>query len=155
MHFDIVSVCNKPPTWLDTGIKEYINRLRQPWQLNLIDIPPPKKKNSSTVSLIDQEGQAILDSVPNNSALICLDERGKSLSTMELHEYIQQLTMSYSKFTFIIGGADGLSKNCIAKSNLTWSLSKLTLPHQVVKLMVCEQVYRIWSLANNHPYHRS
>lgn len=155
MEFNIISVGNKPPKWLDAGIQEYQNRLRRPWQLNFINIDATKKKRANKISLIEQEGSMILESIPNGSAIICLDERGQNLSTLQLLEKINNFSLRYSKFSFIIGGADGIDKSCLEKADLTLSLSKLTLPHQMVKLIVTEQIYRLWSLDNNHPYHRN
>lgn len=156
MEFNIVSLGNKPPSWIDTGIKEYQGRLRRPWQLKFINLESSvKKKKSTKLSLIEQEGMAILEAIPKNSALVCLDEKGKNLTTYDLAEKVNKLSLQYSKFTFVIGGADGLDRSCLEKSDLVWSLSNLTLPHQMVKLMVTEQIYRLWSLDNNHPYHRS
>jgi|SaaInlStandDraft_7_1057024.scaffolds.fasta_scaffold00522_2 23S rRNA (pseudouridine1915-N3)-methyltransferase len=155
MEFNIVSIGNKPPKWLVTGIQEYQNRFRYPWQINFINLSSTKKNKNIKASLIEQEGILTLEAIPKGSAIICLDERGTPFTTLELFKQIEKLAMNYNKFAVIIGGADGIAKSCLEKSNLTWSLSNLTLPHQVVKLMVTEQLYRLWSLANNHPYHRN
>lgn len=154
MELNIISVGNSPPDWVQTGINDYKQRFRKPWQLNFIDINTNKKNKNNKNSIIDIEGEKIIQSLPKSSAFICLDEKGKSITTKEFSSLIDKLSLSYSKVSFAIGGSDGIAPLCLNKANFVLSLGRLTLPHQVAKLLLVEQLYRVWSILHKHPYHR-
>ena len=97
----------------------------------------------------------MLSAIPNNSLITALDVVGKSWSTLELARNLDGWLHGGRDVSLLIGGPDGLSSACKAKAELTWSLSNLTLPHALVRIVVAEQVYRAWSVLKRHPYHRS
>ena len=155
MRFNIIALGNKMPKWIELGFQEYAKRFTKENPLNLIEIPIQKRTASRAVSrLIDEEGQRIINALPPKSVTIALDERGKLWSTQELAAEILNFQRTTSSLNFIIGGPDGLSKDCLAKADLRLSLSKLTLPHPIVRILLIEQLYRALSILNNHPYHR-
>lgn len=101
------------------------------------------------------EGKKILSAIPKNNYVVVLDERGEQWSTLQLAEQMKKWTQSGDDVALVVGGADGLSDQVKAKANKKWALSALTLPHPLVRVMVAEQIYRAWSVVNNHPYHRA
>lgn len=100
------------------------------------------------------EGEKILAAIKPKSLVIALDDQGKQWSTPELACNLQRWRESGQDVSLLIGGADGLAEECLQKAQNIWSLSKLTFPHQLVRVIVAEQIYRAWTIINNHPYHR-
>ena len=97
----------------------------------------------------------MLAAAPKNDLIIALDEHGKEWSTLELAKKLNTWHDEQQNASLLIGGADGLSKDCLQNASIIWSLSKLTLPHQLVRIFIAEQIYRAWSIINRHPYHRN
>ena len=96
----------------------------------------------------------LLLNTKKDDILISLDKDGKSLDTLKLKDNFESWLSSSKNISFLVGGPDGLSSECIKKSNLSWSLSDLTFPHSLVPILIIEQIYRVWSITQNHPYHR-
>jgi 23S rRNA (pseudouridine1915-N3)-methyltransferase len=150
MHIDLICVGQKMPSWVETGFKEYAKRLPR---LNLIEIPLRKRtKNADLARLQRQEGEQMLAAIAQGAYVIALDERGQIWNTPQLAE---QLAHWRRRVALLVGGPEGLSTACLQRAQQRWSLSALTLPHQLVRIVVAEQLYRAWSLLNNHPYHRA
>ncbi len=125
------------------------------YQLILKEIPTAKRAKSLTITKIAEiEGQNLLEAVPKNNLVIALDEHGKEWTTHELAKKISTWHLEQQDISLLIGGPDGLAKDLLKTVPIIWSLSKLTLPHQLVRVVVAEQIYRAWSIINNHPYHR-
>lgn len=144
------------PDWVAAGFNEYAKRLPKNYQLNLIEIPALKRTESSNIKqVIIEEGVKLSAAVPKNNLIVALDEHGKEWSTMELAQKIGDWHVEQQDISLLIGGPDGLSDECKKKARVIWSLSKLTLPHQMVKIFLAEQMYRAWSIINKHPYHRN
>lgn len=144
------------PDWVASGFNEYAKRLPKNYQLNLIEIPALKRTESSNIKqVIIEEGVKLSAAVPKNNLIVALDEHGKEWSTMELAQKIGDWHVEQQDISLLIGGPDGLSDECKKKARVIWSLSKLTLPHQMVKIFLAEQMYRAWSIINKHPYHRN
>ena len=144
------------PTWISSGFSEYSKRLPKNYQLNLIEIPALKRTKSTNIDqIIKEEGTALLAATPKHSLIIALDEHGKEWTTLELTKKLDNWHNEQQDISLLIGGPDGLSKECLQKAQTIWSLSKLTLPHQLVKIFVAEQIYRAWSIISKHPYHRN
>ena len=144
------------PDWVSAGFNEYAKRLPKNYQLNLIEIPALKRTESTNIKqIIIEEGVKLLTAVPKNNLIVALDEHGKEWTTMELAQKISNWHDEQQDISLLIGGPDGLSDECRNKAQAIWSLSKLTLPHQMIKIFLAEQVYRAWSIINKHPYHRS
>jgi 23S rRNA (pseudouridine1915-N3)-methyltransferase len=126
------------------------------YQLNLKEIPVIKRTKSIPIErTIQIEGQKLLAAIPENNLAIVLDEHGQEWTTYELARKISAWHREQQDISLLIGGPDGLAKSLLKNSSITWSLSKLTLPHQLVRVMVAEQIYRSWSIISNHPYHRN
>lgn len=143
------------PTWVSFGFSEYTKRLPKNYQLSLIEVPALKRTKSANVKqIIKEEGLQLLAAAPKNTLIIALDEHGKEWTTLELTKKLNTWYNEQQDISLLIGGPDGLSSDCLQKAQVTWSLSKLTLPHQLVKIFIAEQIYRAWSIINKHPYHR-
>ncbi len=155
MQIEIIAIGQNMPSWVDEACKTYQARLPSNYVLKFKSLPIIKRSKSSNIpNIIKQESDTLLKAVSNNSYIIALDATGKLLSTEQMTKKIEDIKLSYSNISFIIGGPDGLSIDLKQKANETWSLSKLTYAHPVVRVVIAEQIYRCWSLTQNHPYHR-
>ena len=155
MQIDLIAVGKKMPAWIETAVKEYTKRLPKNIPFNLIEITPAiRSKNNNSENFKQQEQDKIETALSSNSIIIALDEKGKSISSQNLANQLQTWIDEQQHISLIIGGADGLSEPLKKKANQTWSLSAMTLPHGLVRVMVVEQIYRAWSITQNHPYHR-
>lgn len=155
MYIDLICIGQKMPTYVEMGFKEYAKRLPAVCSLNLIEIPLRKRsKNADIVRLQRQEGEQMLAAIPQGAYVIALDERGKMWSSPQLSKQLAHWMQDYSRVALLVGGPEGLSAACLQQAQQHWSLSALTLPHQLVRIVVAEQLYRAWTLLNNHPYHR-
>ena len=143
------------PAWVSTGYDEFIKRLPKEFTPLLKEIPPGRRsKNSDLKRAIEEESERILQAIPKDCVVVALDERGKSWTTRQLADQMSDWTGSGRDVALIVGGPDGLSAEVKQRADLKWSLSALTLPHALVRVVLAEQLYRAWSLITNHPYHR-
>lgn len=155
MKLYLIAVGIHMPSWISEGFKDYQKRLLHPCKLDLISIAASKRnKNSNVVQLVAAEEKKILAAIPKQSKKIALDEKGKLWTTRQLAYKLQQWHSDSQDISFLIGGPDGLGIKCLDSAEHIWSLSPLTLPHMLVRIIVAEQLYRAWSLLKNHPYHR-
>lgn len=144
------------PDWVQTAWQEYARRFPRGISLQLKEIPLAKRvKNSDVKSLRQAEGAALLEAVPRGHRVIALDERGKQWSTMELAEHLRSWMREERGACFLVGGPDGLPAQCRDQARDVWALGRLTLPHPLVRTILAEQLYRAWTITQNHPYHRS
>ncbi len=144
------------PDWVQAGVAQYQKRL--PRELSLVwrDIPLARRgKDSKPEKLRELEGEQILKAVPAGDRIIALDVKGKAMSTPQLAERMRDWQMSGDNISLLIGGPDGLSPACLQQAQQRWSLSELTLPHPLVRVVLVEQLYRAWTITVNHPYHRA
>lgn len=156
MKIHLVAVGTRLPSWVQNGYQEYAQRLPRECALQLIEIPAAKRSPKAEVArLVQAEGQRLLAAVPHATLLIALDERGCAWSTLELAQQLAAWMQQGRDISLLVGGADGLSALCLQRAAHRWSLSPLTLPHALVRIVVAEQLYRAWSLLHNHPYHRA
>ena len=142
------------PDWVETACGEYLKRMPREATVEIIEIKPDKRasgKNSTTVQ--EAEAKRILEAC-GRDYLIALDERGAEVTTLQLADRLKTWLGSGRDVSLIIGGADGLHADIKARADWLWSLSKLTLPHGMVRVVLAEQLYRAWTVINNHPYHR-
>ena len=153
MHLSIIAVGQRMPDWVQSGYAEYSKRLPAQFSLKLIEIPAVKR-GGDTARAIDEEGAKILQAIPDGTRVIALDERGKSWRTKALAEAMDDWVHDGRDVAFVIGGADGHADAVRQRAERLWSLSDLTLPHGMVRVVLAEQLYRAWSLLNGHPYHR-
>lgn len=155
MRLHVLSVANRAPAWVEQGVAEYQKRMRA-WPLHFTDIPIASRKQfaNDTDKLKADEATRLRSQLPKNAQLVALDVLGKALSTEQLAGKLQDQAFSGGDVVFLIGGPDGLDASLIAECDWRWSLSALTFPHPLVKVILAEQLYRAWSVTANHPYHR-
>ena len=123
--------------------------------LRFREIPAAQRSAGVTAEMVrDREGTRLLKAVPDSAWLIALDEHGTGWSSTELAGEMQNWLARHPQVMFMIGGADGLAESCRQRANSVWSLSPLTLPHALVRVVLAEQLYRAWTLVQGHPYHR-
>lgn len=156
MNIRIIAVGTKMPSWVNEGFDTYAKRIRGNWSLDLIEIPAEKRSKTSVISrLIEKEGEKVLALVKPDHYMIALEVKGKTWSTEDLALQLESWQQASKPIDLIIGGPDGLSAACRVRANILWSLSRLTLPHPLVRILVAEQLYRGISILQNHPYHRA
>jgi len=155
MKVQLIAVGTKMPAWVQAGYEEYAKRLPKELAPQLVEIPLGHRGKSSNVQdAMRQEGEAILQAVPPESMMIALDVQGRSWSTEQLAEQLSRWQMDGRNLSFVIGGPDGFSAASLARADARWSLSNLTLPHPLVRIVWIEQLYRAWTILQNHPYHK-
>jgi len=144
------------PAWVETAVSEYQKRLPGNFQLIITEVPMAKrsKANSDIARLCEAEGKALLNAVAPGDYLVALDVKGTSLATEVMANKIEKLKDIGQDLALLVGGPDGLSEQCLESAHEAWSLSALTMPHTIVRIVVAEQIYRVWSVLAGHPYHR-
>ena len=143
------------PAWVNTGTLEYANRMPPQCQLQIREITAEKRTKNSDLKRIRQaEGEKLLATIPDGSLVVTLDVRGKAWSTEQLSQQLDGWMMSGRDVALLVGGPEGLSPECLQRAEQSWSLSPLTFPHPLVRIVVAEQLFRAWSILTNHPYHR-
>jgi len=155
MQLTIAAVGHKMPAWIEAGFAEYAKRMPPECRLQLKEIKPADRAGGRTAeTVMAQERSRIEAAIPKGSRIIALDERGKDITTVQLSKYLTEWQQDGRDVTFIIGGADGLDAQFKAGADLLVRISSLTLPHGMVRVLLAEQLYRAWSITQNHPYHR-
>lgn len=155
MRFKMIAVGTKMPAWVETGFNEYAKRLPRDFSLEVVELPMgPRGKNAPIAKAIAKEGEMMLAAIPKGDKVIALDVLGKPWSTEKLADNLASWSMECSNYSLLIGGPDGLAPQCLARADAKWSMSALTLPHPLVRIVLAEQLYRAWTLLNNHPYHK-
>lgn len=155
MKIRLLAVGHKMPKWVQQTFLDYNNRLPKAQQLELVEIAPiHRSKTTNTQVAMQKEADNILASIKPNETLIVLDEKGRAITTQYLADSIKKWQLQGNDIAMIIGGADGLTTELKNKAQQLWSLSGLTFPHPLVRVIVMEQIYRAYSLIANHPYHR-
>lgn len=155
MQLIIAAVGHRMPGWIEDGFNEYAKRMPPECRIHLKEIKPIERSGSRTAeTVMAQERVRIEAAIPKTSRIVALDERGRDLSTAQLSQLLTQWQQDGRDVTFVIGGADGLDAGFKSKADLLVRLSSLTLPHGMVRVVLAEQLYRAWSITQNHPYHR-
>ncbi|MFA6302330.1 MAG: 23S rRNA (pseudouridine(1915)-N(3))-methyltransferase RlmH [Legionella sp.] len=155
LKITIIALGSKMPGWVEQGTNDYAKRFNDGIQLKFIEIPLVRRSKSSDLQrIMEKESALIQQAIPGNCHLIALDSTGKSFTSEELAAKITQLQQINSHLCLVIGGPEGLSADVLALCKERWSLSKLTLPHPLVRIFIVETLYRSWSIMNNHPYHK-
>ena len=152
MQIKILAVGARMPDWVNLACTEYSKRLPRNW-LKIIEIPT-QQKFRSTHEAMTREGEKLLSAIHDRDRVIALEVRGDAWSTEELSRQLASWQMQGNTVSLLIGGPSGLSADCLARSQQQWSLSPLTLPHPLVRVVLLEQLYRAWSILQNHPYHK-
>jgi 23S rRNA (pseudouridine1915-N3)-methyltransferase len=151
----LLAIGNKMPAWIEVGFAEYAKRFPPSCRLELVEIPADKRlKDTPKQRVIDSEGKKLLAAIKPGNRVIALEVKGKMWSTEQLAENLKNWQATGQNIDMLIGGPDGLSAECVQKAEIKWSLSLLTLPHPLVRVLLAEQLYRAVSILQNHPYHR-
>lgn len=153
MRIRLLAVGTRLPRWVSDGYGAYAKRMPKACRLELVEIAPGKRQRGAERAMAD-EAQAMLGRIDRDDAVIALDVKGKPWSTEQLAENMHHWLADGRDRALLIGGPDGLAPDCLARAEQRWSLSALTLPHPLVRIVVAEQLYRAHSLLSNHPYHR-
>ncbi len=154
MHFRILAVGDRQPAWVDDAVDNYVSRLPQAWRFRVDTLSTAKRGKAADNRGRNTEGEAILART-SDDFLVLLDERGRALSSTDLAGKLEDWQRDGRNLCFVIGGPDGVSADVRTRADFTWSLSSLTLPHGLARILVAEQLYRAWSLNAGHPYHRA
>lgn len=154
MRIIIKSIGHKMASWIEAAYQDYLKRIPNEFQISLVEIPSEHRTNESIDRKREREGERLLEKIPKEAYIIALDVLGKSLSTPQFAEKLERWQMNHPSVYFLIGGSDGLSPGCLERANERWSLSSLTFPHGLVRVILVEQLYRSISILMHHPYHR-
>ncbi|WP_354678416.1 23S rRNA (pseudouridine(1915)-N(3))-methyltransferase RlmH, partial [Cupriavidus plantarum] len=153
----IVAVGHKMPAWIESGFAEYAKRMPPELRIELREIKPEARSSSNNAATVMQREATRIEAALaplTRPRIVALDERGKDLTTVKLAEQLTGWQREGGDVAFLIGGADGLDPALKARANTLIRLSSLTLPHGMVRVLLAEQLYRAWSVTQNHPYHR-
>ncbi|MET4693091.1 23S rRNA (pseudouridine(1915)-N(3))-methyltransferase RlmH [Endozoicomonas lisbonensis] len=155
MRIRLITVGSKMPGWVEEGYTEYSRRLGADLKLELVEIPLNRRSKGADVNrLQEKEANQMLAAVGQGDLVVTMEIKGKAWSTEQLADKMGDWMHSGRNVSLLVGGPEGLHPSCMAQADLRWSLSPLTLPHPLVRVVVAEQVYRAWSILKNHPYHK-
>ncbi|NIA27704.1 MAG: 23S rRNA (pseudouridine(1915)-N(3))-methyltransferase RlmH [Desulfobulbaceae bacterium] len=156
MKINLIAIGNKMPDWVELAGNDFIKRLPAEIKINSILLPLIKRgKNPDIPRIVRDESRKLIAAVPKDSLFVVLDVLGKPVTTMKLSSLLETWLQQGQDVSIIIGGPDGVSDELLVKASLKISLSQLTFPHPLVRVILLEQIYRAWSIINNHPYHRA
>jgi 23S rRNA (pseudouridine1915-N3)-methyltransferase len=160
MRLLMLAVGHKMPAWVSAGVEEYARRMPRGLPLQLVELRPEPRGSGPTgpgqvERVLKAEGERLQAAIPAGAVCVALDERGATLSTADLSQQLERWRQQGADVAFLIGGADGLDPQIKRSAQLMLSLSAMTLPHQLVRVILAEQLYRAASLLHNHPYHRA
>ena len=143
------------PAWVNAGYQEYAKRLPAELNVEVVEISmAQRRKGEAPDRAIELEGKAMLKALSRDDHVVALALEGKAWSTEQLAQNLRTWQDSGNNISLLIGGPDGLDKQCLQRANQRWSLSAMTLPHPLVRVVLIEQLYRAWSINAGHPYHR-
>lgn len=155
MRIQVVAIGTKMPAWVEAGCQEYLKRLPRDFAVEFKTLPLAQRgKNSYIEQVKEKEGEQMLAATDPNHWVVALDPKGKAWTTEQTAQQVADWQMRGRPVSLLIGGPDGLSPACLKRADQLWSLSALTLPHPLVRVVLAEQLYRVWSLLNHHPYHK-
>ncbi len=156
MHIRLIAVGDRQPSWVDTAFENYVQRLPRQWQFRVDLIATARRsRNSAADAAKAAEGQKVLAKIRAAECVVVLDECGKEFSSQEFAARLADWQADGRDLAFVIGGPDGVSQQCMDRAELRWSVSRLSLPHGLARVLFAEQLYRVWSLSTGHPYHRA
>lgn len=155
MRIQILAIGTKMPSWVEEACQEYLKRFPRDFSVQFRELPlAPRGKKTPAKLAMDKEGEQLLSALGGNDWVVALDRGGRMWSTEDLATQASEWQMKGQPVSLLVGGPDGLAPACLARANQCWSLSALTLPHPLVRVVLAEQLYRAWSLLNKHPYHK-
>lgn len=155
MQIHLIAVGNRMPAWVTDSFQEYAKRLPRECALKLVEIAPGKRgRNADIQRIVRDEGERMLAAIPRDSRVIALEVGGRNWSTPQLADQMRDWMGSGRDTALLVGGPEGMDAACRDRADQLWSLSALTLPHPLVRVILAETLYRAWSLMTGHPYHR-
>ena len=158
MKLRVLAVGNRMPAWVNAGFEEYAKRMPREMALILNEIRPEPREGKTSAGtlkrLLQQEHKRIAAALPAGATCVALDEHGKRFTSLDLAQHLMLWRESGRDLAFVIGGADGMAPELKKDADLLWSLSPLTLPHGLVRVVLAEQLFRAASILGGHPYHR-
>jgi 23S rRNA (pseudouridine1915-N3)-methyltransferase len=154
MKIHLITIGQRMPAWVADGYREYATRLPNNL-LQLVELPLGQRGKSGDGRIATaQEGERMLKAIPAQARAIALDPRGRDLTTEQLASELEAWMQDGRDIALLVGGPDGLAPDCLARCEQRWSLSRLTFPHMLVRVVLAEQIYRAWTIVQHHPYHR-
>ena len=155
MRVRLIAVGSRMPKWVREAYEDYITRLGSGLKISLVEIEPgPRSAGRSPQKAMEVEAQKLLGALRKDEYVVALDERGAEMTTRELAAWLKTRMQDGRDLAFLIGGPDGFAPDVVARSDFKWSLSRLTFPHALVRVVLAEQLYRAHGVLANHPYHR-
>ena len=155
MKIKLISIESSRPDWAKKAYSTYESKFNKSINIDWLGLKPVSRiGNYNAIDIVEKESDLLQSKVKKNEFVIALDKEGMSLSTETLRFQFDNWISSSKDISIIIGGPDGLSQKLIKQSDFCWSLSQLTFPHSIVPVIVLEQIYRVWSMTQNHPYHK-
>ena len=158
MKLQVIAVGHRMPAWISAGFDDYARRMPREMPLTLTELKPETRATNAGVTaiqkIVETEARRITEALPKNAFTVVLDETGKQVTTCALAAHMTQWRESGKDIAFVIGGADGTPGTLKKSAGWLWSLSQLTLPHGLARVLLAEQLYRAASILGNHPYHR-
>lgn len=156
MNVHLIAIGEKMPHWVQEGYREYAKRLPPECALRLVEIPAGRRgKNVDIARILRDESERMLAAIPKGATVVALEVNGRSWSTEQLAQKLDGWMGSGQDLALLVGGPEGLGQAARTAAGQLWSLSPLTLPHPLVRVVLAEQLYRAWSVLRNHPYHRA
>jgi 23S rRNA (pseudouridine1915-N3)-methyltransferase len=156
MKCRLIAAGTRMPDWVNVGFRDYQKRLRSPLVLDLVEIPiATRSAGENPQRAVAREGVNMLAALGRDDFVVALEVKAKSMTTEQVSSWLAERLREARPLVLLIGGPDGLSDACRTRANHTWSLSPLTLPHGLVRVILAEQIYRAMSMLAGHPYHRA
>ena len=155
MRISVIAVGGRQPGWVQEACATYLRRLQSFSPVEMVEIPLARRGRGGEAQARRQEGKAILDRIPTGARVIAMDVRGSSLATEQLADHLGRWREDGRDCYLLIGGPDGLDQTCLERADARWSLSALTLPHGLARVVLVEALYRAATLLAGHPYHRA
>jgi 23S rRNA (pseudouridine1915-N3)-methyltransferase len=155
MRLHLLCVGGHQPAWINQGFETYARRMPRECALALTEVPTRHRGKAANVKrALEKEGERLVRLIPQGALVIALSIDGEAWSTKRLAQQLEDWRRNYQNVVLLIGGAEGLAPACLARADRHWSLSSLTLPHGLARIVVAEQLYRAWTILSGHPYHR-
>jgi 23S rRNA (pseudouridine1915-N3)-methyltransferase len=156
MNIHLIAIGERMPGWVSQGFDEYAKRMPRECRLHLIEIGAGRRgRRVDLARTVRDEGRRMLAAIPKGARVIALEVGGRAWSTEQLSQQLDRWMGSGQDVALLVGGPEGLADEVRAAAEQQWSLSPLTLPHPLVRVILAEQLYRAWSILNHHPYHRA